>query len=174
MDAGLFVILGLFGVTLLITKKLMEKGTVSLEKYTGQFKNSLDFALVHLQSKYSAKVSIRLAPSGIETCLVYGFLGNAIVRLSEEDILNNGWKNDFNLLARAEELPEIKDSQDMAKFLLYHEYRHHLCNKGKVEKLYVLDLSLEDTKDFPPYFFLPEEYDAHIFALKELRSETNG
>lgn len=166
MDAGLYVFIALAIIAFFATRYFFEKGRTRFDKYKGEFKDAIGNGLSHLYSKYPLEVEVLIAEKGSDSNVANGLFGKPMIVLCEEDMRNEGWIKDFNLMAR---LLGFKELKDLAQLLLFHEYRHHLVNHNLVKDTYVPDPGT-NYSNLPPYFMLPEEYDCYYFAFKELEA----
>jgi len=164
MDAGLYVFIALAIIAFFATKYFFERDRTRLDKYSGEFKGALEKGLAHLYSKYPLKVEVWIAEKGSDSCVANGLFGKPMIILCEEDMRNQGWLKDFSLMAT---LLGFTKNIDMAQLLLFHEYRHHLVDRGISNDIHTAKAGV-DYSNIPPYLMLYDEYDCYVFAFTEL------
>lgn len=163
------------GIGFFTSRQEYRKSFVSLDKYNGEFKNTVTKGRDYLVNNYSSKnfdiTFITDNPSHISE-VISGTTKPEIL-LNLRDINDQGWIKDFNLVADMHGINHLENTQDHALFLLGHEYRHLLQWSGVVKDLHTLNPDDKNFKNVPAYHRQPSEADADWFGLKLVQDFKN-
>jgi len=169
----LIVVVGVIVLILgfLLSGVVNRKDRVALDLYTGKFKDTLVKGKKYLQLNFSSPKDFAVTvyvgeDAGVVSHLSSNFFRPNIV-LSQLNIANEGWRQDFNRMADYWKVPQLQHSQDHALFLLFHEYRH--CSKqSSLDDYHPIEVNEQTKKLVPSYHLQPRESDADWFGLTQV------
>ncbi len=150
---------------------LWNKNLIPIEKYTGAYKERILKAKQYLLDNYPGKkfdISIAVNHDKRITGLTYDIFGTPKILLNEDEIINEGWLKDFNLIAEIIKSTYLMTIEDLTIFLLFHEFRHILQDR-KIAVMTPVDTDERVKRVVTAYHQQPREWDADVFGLKNVQ-----